>query len=176
VVIVLGAIGWRLVSKRRTGKLKEAFGPEYERSKMEAGSRRKAESELAARQTRREALDIRPLSPEARARYSASWQQVQSGFVDEPGAAVTEADRLVSAVMRDRGYPMDDFDQRSADISVDLPHVVDNYRAAHAISMANDHGKASTEDLRQAVVHYRSLFDELLVVPGDPASSQEVSG
>jgi hypothetical protein len=176
VVLVLAAIAWRLVSRRRTGKLKEAFGPEYERSKAEAGSRRKAESELAARQTRRESLDIRSLSPEARDRYSASWQQVQNRFVDEPGAAVTEADRLVSAVMRDRGYPMDDFDQRSADISVDLPHVVDDYRAAHAISMANDHGKASTEDLRQAFVHYRSLFDELLVVPHDTDRSEEVGG
>jgi hypothetical protein len=174
VALALVAIGWRLVSKRRTGRLREAFGPEYERSMTEAGSRRKAESELAARQTRRESLDIRPLAPEARDRYSDSWQQVQSRFVDEPGVAVTEADRLVSAVMQDRGYPMDDFGQQSADISVDLPHVVDDYRAAHAISMANDHGKASTEDLRQAMVHYRSLFDELLVVPGDTAHSQEV--
>jgi hypothetical protein len=174
VVVVLGlvAFAWRAKSKRRTGQLKETFGPEYERSKTEAGGRRKAEAELTARQTRREGLDIRPLSAEARERYSVSWQQVQSRFVDEPGAAVSEADRLVSAVMRDRGYPMDDFDQRSGDISVDLPHVVDDYRAAHAISMANDHGKASTEDLRQAFVHYRSLFDELLVVPGDGARSQ----
>ncbi|MDP9341855.1 MAG: hypothetical protein M3Q23_07065 [Actinomycetota bacterium] len=176
VVLAVAAIVWRLASKRRTGQLKEAFGPEYERSKAEAGSRRKAESELAARQTRREGLDIRPLAPEARDRYSASWVQVQGRFVDEPGVAVTEADRLVSAVMRDRGYPMDDFDQRSADISVDLPHVVEDYRAAHAISMANDHGKASTEDLRQAFVHYRSLFDELLVVPDDAARPPEVAG
>jgi hypothetical protein len=176
VVLVVVAFAWRAKSKRRTGQLKEAFGPEYERSKAEAGSRRKGESELAARQTRREGLDIRPLAPQARDRYSASWLQVQGRFVDEPGVAVTEADRLVSAVMRDRGYPMDDFDQRSADISVDLPHVVDNYRAAHAISMANDHGQASTEDLRQAVVHYRSLFDELLVVPDEAAGPQVVVG
>jgi hypothetical protein len=176
VVLALAAIVWRRVSKRRTGQLKEKFGPEYERSKAETGSRRKAESDLAARQTRREGLDIRPLAPEARERYSASWQQVQGRFVDEPGAAVADADRLVSAVMGDRGYPMDDFDQRSADISVDLPHVVDDYRAAHAISMANDHGKASTEDLRQAFVHYRSLFDELLVVPDETARSQEAAG
>lgn len=175
VVLVVVAFAWRAKSKRRTGQLKETFGPEYERSKAETGSRRKAESELAARQTRREGLDIRALAPEARERYSASWQQVQGRFVDEPGVAVTEADRLVSAVMRDRGYPMDDFGQQSADISVDLPHVVDNYRAAHAISMANDHGKASTEDLRQAFVHYRSLFDELLVVPDDAARPQEVA-
>jgi hypothetical protein len=176
VVLALVAIVWRRVSKRRTGQLKEAFGPEYERSKREAGSRRKGESELAAREARREGLDIRPLAPEARDRYSASWLQVQGRFVDAPGVAVTEADRLVSAVMRDRGYPMDDFDQRSSDISVDFPHVVDDYRAAHAISMANDHGKASTEDLRQAFVHYRSLFDELLVPGDDGARSQEVAG
>jgi hypothetical protein len=175
VVLALAAIVWRRVSKRRTEGLKEAFGPEYERSKTEAGSRRKGESELAARQTRREGLDIRPLAPEARDRYSASWVQVQGRFVDEPGVAVTEADRLVSAVMRDRGYPMDEFGQRSADLSVDLPHVVEDYRAAHAISMANDHGKASTEDLRQAFVHYRSLFDELLVVPDDGARAEQMS-
>jgi hypothetical protein len=178
VVVVLGvvAFAWRIKSNRRTGKLKETFGSEYERSKSEAGSRRKSESELAARQTRREGLDIRPLAPETRDRYSASWLQVQGRFVDEPAVALTEADRLVSAVMRDRGYPMDDFGQQSADISVDLPHVVEDYRAAHAISMANDHGKASTEDLRQAFVHYRSLFDELLVVPDDAAHQQELAG
>jgi hypothetical protein len=176
VVVLLGllAFAWRTKSKRHTGQLKGTFGPEYERSKTQAGSRRKAEAELTARQTRREGLDIRPLSVEARERYSASWLQVQGRFVDEPGAAVGEADRLVSSVMRDRGYPMDDFAHRSADISVDLPHVVDDYRAAHAISMANDHAKASTEDLRQAFVHYRSLFDELLVVPSDAARPQEV--
>jgi hypothetical protein len=176
VVVLLGllALAWRLMSKRRTGNLKETFGPEYERSKTETGSRRKGEAELTARKTHREGLDIRPLSAEARERYSASWLQVQGHFVDEPGAAVGEADRLVSAVMSDRGYPVDDFGQRSDDISVDLPHVVDDYRAAHAISMANEHGKASTEDLRQAFVHYRSLFDELLVVPGDSALAQEV--
>ena len=178
VVVVLGlvAFAWRAKSKRRTGRLQVTFGPEYERSKTEAGSRRKAEAELTARQTRRDDLDIRPLSVEARDRYSVSWKQVQGRFVDEPGAAVGEADRLVSAVMRDRGYPMDDFDQRSADISVDLPHVVEDYRAAHGISMANEHGQASTEDLRQAFMHYRSLFDELLVVPGDLARPQEVAG
>jgi hypothetical protein len=178
VVVVLGLLAfvWAVKTKRHTGQLKGTFGPEYERSKTEAGSRRKGEAELTARQTRREGLDIRALSTEARDRYSASWIQVQGRFVDEPGAAVSEADRLVSAVMRDRGYPMDDFGQRSADISVDLPHVVDDYRAAHAISMANDHGKASTEDLRQAFVHYRSLFDELLVVQVDEARTPEAVG
>lgn len=178
VVVVLGLVvfAWRARSKRRTGRLQGTFGPEYERSRNEAGSRRKAEAELTARQTRREGLDIRPLSVEARDRYSVSWKQVQGRFVDEPGAAVGEADRLVSAVMRDRGYPMDDFGQRSADISVDLPHVVEDYRAAHGISMANEQGQASTEDLRQAFVHYRSLFDQLLVVPDDATRPQEAVG
>jgi hypothetical protein len=174
VVLGLGASALRARTKRRTGQLKGTFGPEYERSKTQAGSRRKGEADLTARQTRRESLDIRPLSVEARDRYSASWLQVQGRFVDEPASAVSEADRLVSAVMSDRGYPMDDFAQRSDDISVDLPHVVEDYRAAHAVSLANDHGKASTEDLRQAFVHYRSLFDELLVVPGDATRSQEM--
>jgi hypothetical protein len=128
----------------------------------EMGSRRKAESQLADRQRRREQLEIRPLAPEARTRFAEEWQIVQSRFVDEPGDAVRGADALVIRVMRDRGYPMEDFEQRSSDVSVDHPHVADDYRAAHAISLAHDHDKASTEDLRQAMVHYRSLFDELL--------------
>lgn len=171
IVVVFGmvAFAFRAKSKRRTGQRSGTFGPEYERSKTDAASRRKAEADLTARQTRRETLDIRPLSVDARDRYSASWSQVQGRFVDEPGAAVSEADRLVSEVMSDRGYPMEDFGQRSEDVSVDLPHVVEDYRAAHAVSMANDEGKASTEDLRQAFVYYRSLFDELLVVPRDAA-------
>jgi len=175
VVAALAAIVWGVISKRRTDRLREAFGPEYERSRSQAGSRRKGEAELAARQARRASLDVRPLSPEARDRYSASWEHVQSRFVDEPGAALTEADRLVTAVMRDRGYPMDDFDQRSADVSVDLPHVTDDYRAAHAISIAKDHGTASTEDLRQAFVHYRSLFDELLVQADETPRAQQAA-
>lgn len=171
VVVVLGVVAWRVMSKRRTGHLKETFGGEYERSKTEAGSRRKAEADLTARETRREGLDIRPLSEEGRDRYSASWLQVQNRFVDEPASAVRDADRLISAVMRDRGYPMDAFDQRSDDISVDLPHVVQDYRAAHGISLASEQGKASTEDLRQGFVHYRSLFDELLAERSGAAPS-----
>ena len=161
VLLIAGTVAWAM-SRRRTDRLRGRFGPEYERSMTETGSRRKAESELADRQKRHEQLDIRPLAPEARTRYAEEWRLVQARFVDQPGEAVHQADLLVMSVMRDRGYLMEDFEQRSADVSVDHPNVVDNYRAAHAISMARDHDKASTEDLRQGMVHYRSLFDELL--------------
>jgi hypothetical protein len=163
VALAVGAwLGWR---KQRTGRLRDQFGPEYDRAVNESGTRRQAESDLEARRKRRADLDIRPLSPQSRRRYGESWQRTQSKFVDSPNAAVREADALVLAVMRERGYPMDNFEQQSADISVDHAGVVDNYRAAHGISMANDQGQASTEDLRQAMVHYRALFMELLEEP-----------
>jgi hypothetical protein len=164
-VIVVGLIAiavWWATSKRRSQRLRAGFGPEYERVVTERGDRRAAESELKRRQERREQLDIRPLSEGSRERYTERWQQVEARFVDSPALAVSEGDRLVIEVMGERGYPMENFDQRSADISVDHPRVVDNYRAAHAISMANDHDKASTEDLRQAMIHYRQLVEELL--------------
>jgi len=143
-------------------------GPEYDRAVAESGSRRGATSELRQREKRRQELDIAPLSAAASERYAQQWQVAQARFVDQPGDAVREADVLVVSVMGERGYPMEDFEQRSADISVDHPRLVDNYRAAHAISMANNQEKASTEDLRQAMIHYRSLFDELLVdTPAD---------
>ncbi|HEV8425839.1 MAG TPA: hypothetical protein VGS14_11735 [Actinomycetes bacterium] len=160
-VIVLAAIAaW--MQQRRRSQLQDRFGSEYDHTVSERGERRAAEKELADRERKRERLDIVPLSPEAQARYSASWQGVQGHFVDDPVGAVNEADRLVTDVMRDRGYPIDDFEQRANDISVDHPQVVDDYRAAHAIAAANDRSEASTEDLRQALVHYRSLFEELL--------------
>src|SRR5207249_880388 len=143
-------------------RMQSRFGPEYDRAVSETGSQRKATSELSQREKRRRERNIVPLSSAARERYSVQWQSVQARFVDQPSEAVGEADGLVMAVMQERGYPMESFDQRSADISVDHPRVVDNYRAAHGISLANQQGQASTEDLRQAMVHYRSLFDELL--------------
>jgi hypothetical protein len=164
-VLVVAVAGWTSVARRRarrTEKLREGFGPEYERTVEETGSQRRAEAELEERVERHGRLDIRPLSQEARERYAESWRATQARFVDEPGAAVAEADRLVQAVMRDRGYPIDNFEQRAADVSVDHPHLVENYRAAHEISLSNDRGEATTEDLRQAMVHYRSLFEELL--------------
>ena len=171
VLAVLGIVAWLVWSRRRTHGLRDQFGPEYDRVVDEAPNRRRGESELDARQKRREEIDIRQLSPGARERYASEWTDTQARFVDAPGDAVREADRLVSAVMAGRGYPMERFDQRAADISVDHPDVVQDYRAAHGISMANEEGRASTEDLRQAMVHYRSLFESLLE---DEAAGQEV--
>ena len=128
----------------------------------DAPSRREAESDLSERQRRREELEITPLEPESRDRYAEEWRRAQERFVDDPPAAVGDADRLIQDVMRERGYPVSDFDQRAADVSVDHPEVVSNYRAAHGISIANERGKATTEDLRTAMVHYRALFVELL--------------
>jgi hypothetical protein len=169
VILALGA--WVVMSRRRQERLRGRFGPEYDRAVAQHGGRRGAEAELARREEQRERLDIVPLSQEARERYFESWREVQTGFVDEPSQAVTQADRLVTEVMRERGYPMDEFDQRVADISVDHPEVVEHYRAAHSIHLANEDGEASTEDLRQAVVHYRALFNELL----DKSESEEVT-
>lgn len=167
-IVLIGLLAWAATRKRRTDQLRDRFGPEYERTVGEAGDRRTGESELLDRQKRREELDVRPLQPAARERYTASWQETQRRFVDAPADAVREADALVNQVMRERGYPIDDFEQRAADISVDHPHLVENYRSARAIAERSGSGKASTEDLRQALVHYRALFDELLE-PNDSA-------
>jgi hypothetical protein len=158
---------------RRRRRLQERFGPEYERTISARKDRRAAEAELAQREKRREELAIRPLSFEERAHYREQWQEVQAAFVDAPADAVGEADTLIAQVMADRGYPVEAFEARAADISVDHPSVVQNYRRAHQISEANDRGEATTEDLRLAIVHYRALFDEL-VEAGEPVE-QEVS-
>jgi hypothetical protein len=162
VVAVCLLIAWRTLATRRRRGLQQTFGPEYDRTVADAPSRRDAESDLAERQKRREELEIKPLDPGARERYRSEWQRAQERFVDDPPGAVGEADRLIQDVMRERGYPVQDFEQRAADVSVDHPEVVSNYRAAHGISVASERGKASTEDLRTAMVHYRSLFAELL--------------
>ena len=166
IVVLLALVVWSARSRSRSRALRERFGPEYDRAVTETGDRRAAESELDARRRRREELDIRPLDPTARERYTEQWRSTQSKFVDAPSEAIREADALVMQVMGERGYPMENFEQRAADISVDHPNLVENYRAAHAISLANDHGQASTEDMRQAMVHYRSLFEELLDTGG----------
>jgi hypothetical protein len=162
VALIVLAAAWAYTQSRRRRQLADRFGPEYERAVEEQGGRRSAERELAERERQRERLDIIPLSSEARNRYSDSWQSVQTQFVDDPPGAVRDADRLVTEVMRERGYPIDDFDQRAADISVDHPDVVENYRAGHELYLKEDRGEADTEDLRQAFVHYRALFAELL--------------
>jgi hypothetical protein len=161
-VLVVAAIAWYVVRMRRSRALRESFGPEYERAVEDAPSRREAEAELEQRQKRREALEITPLSATSRERYLRAWESAQARFVDDPEGAVNEADGLIQEVMRERGYPVDDFEQRATDISVDHPDVVENYRAGHAISRKAVHGEAETEDLRQAMVHYRALFEELV--------------
>ena len=163
IVIIAIVIAVAAGSRRaRSARLQRRFGPEYERTVSQAGSREAAERELAQRESRVKKFHIQELAPGAKQRYSDEWRAVQARFVDEPRATVGEADRLVSSVMRDRGYPMDDFDQRVADLSADHPLVVENYRAAHAIAGRSESQEASTEDLRQAMVHYRMLFDDLL--------------
>jgi hypothetical protein len=161
VVVLVGVWVW-IAARRRSERLQQRFGPEYDRMVETTGDRRRVEAELAAREKRREALDIRPIDPETRDEFARRWRDTQARFVDEPGSAVQDADRLVAEVMRTRGYPVEDFSQREADVSVDHPGVVDNYRAAHGITLAYQQGQASTEDLRQAMVHYRALFEELL--------------
>jgi hypothetical protein len=184
--LVLVAIAGMIVAlsaarRRRTGRLKQQFGPEYDRTVAEAGEQQAAEKELVARQRKRQKLDIRPLSRDALHAYSQRWRQVQTAFVDSPSSALDDADRLLSEVMRERGYPVDDFDQRAADISVDHPAFVENYRAAHAIRLSGRNGDVGTEMQRQAFVHYRALFDKLLDQhgngdrPQDTDSAQEAS-
>jgi len=165
VIVVVAAVLWG--QRRRTERLQQQFGPEYQRTVARAGDQRAAEADLAARQQRRRELEIVALEPAARDRYAESWRATQGRFVDDPAAATREADTLVAQVMRDRGYPVDDFEQRASDVSVDHPQVAENYRAAHAVFEANEQGLASTDDLRQAFVHYRSLFAQLLDVEGD---------
>src|SRR5437763_8863856 len=161
-VVVLALVLWNALRARRTRTLREGFGPEYDRTVADAPSKREAEAELAERRKRREELDVKPLDEGARERYADEWQATQARFVDDPGGAIAEADVLIQRVMRERGYPVEDFEQRAADVSVDHPEVVNNYRAAHAISIAHEREPASTEDPRVATQPYRSLFDELL--------------
>jgi hypothetical protein len=163
VIVVLGiVVGLSFGRRKRSARLKEQFGAEYDRTVAELGEQRAAEAELVARQKKHNKLDIVSLAPEARREHAATWARVQADFVDDPQDAVGRAERLVIRVMRERGYPIDDFDQRAADISVDHPDVVENYRSAHAIYLSQHNGDITTEDARQAFVHYRVLFERLL--------------
>jgi hypothetical protein len=167
VILAIAVVAWLLVRRRRsaTAGLQKRFGTEYERTVREHGSVRKGEAKLTDRQERVEKLNIRDLDPGEHARYVKRWESVQSGFVDSPKGAVTEADNLVSSLMKTRGYPVSDFDQRAADISVDHPRVVENYRSAHEIAVRVGRNDATTEDLRTAMIHFRALFEELVQVP-----------
>ncbi len=165
-VIIVAIVTWLALRKRRTENLRTQFGgAEYDRTLKEEGSRRHAEAGLKERNERVDTLAIRPLAPSDRVRFVESWSRIQARFVDGPGGAVTEADQLLGDVMSTRGYPVSDFDQRAADISVDHPLVLQNYRTAHEIAVRQGQGKANTEDLRQAMIHYRTLFEELVSGP-----------
>jgi|GEM_PF-247870 len=164
VLLILAAVAvaiWMHAqqAKRREG-LQDRFGPEYDRAVDEHGDRKAAEKRLADTASRRDSIEVRPLEPAERERYSAEWTQVQADFVDSPTAATRQADRLVQSVMRDRGYPVDDFETRSQMLAADHPEVVEHYRAAHAVGSRQD--PVDTEELRQAFVHYRALFELLL--------------
>jgi hypothetical protein len=160
IAIAVIALVIYLATRRRSEHLRDRFGPEYDRAVTDG--RLSGERELAARQRRVEKLEIRPLDPDQRDEFARRWRDTQAHFVDSPGEAIQEADRLVAEVMGERGYPVEDFDQREADLSVHHGDVLGNYRAAHGITLAYQQGHAGTEDLRQAMVHYRSLFEDLL--------------
>jgi hypothetical protein len=159
VGLVLGPIFAR---RKRSERLHNQFGPEYDRTVQTLGNEKEAQAELEERRKHVETLNIRPLSLSERERYLADWTAVQSKFVDEPGQAIGDADRLIMEVMQMRAYPVSDFEQRAADISVNYPDLVSNYRAAREIALKNEQQQADTEELRQAMIHYRSLFEELL--------------
>jgi hypothetical protein len=178
VVIVVASVvvGARLLSSRsKTARMKQHYGREYERLVSEAGGEKEAEKELSARERKRDELEIVPLTPAALSDFTARWNQVQTAFVDNPTTAVGVADRLITEVMRERGYPVDDFDQRAADISVDHPQIVENYRTAHRIHLSQQDGDVSTEQQREAFVRYRALFDKLLEKTTGDKTSQEAS-
>jgi hypothetical protein len=162
--IVLLAVFLGATRTRRSRSLQDRFGNEYDRTVEQAGGKREAEKELRDREKRHDSLDLRPLSPQQRDRYVQEWETTQGRFVDDPSGAVAEADRLVQRVMKDRGYPVDDFDQRAADISVEHPELVEKYRTAHGVAQKSEQGQASTEELRHSVRHYRAVFAELLEV------------
>src|SRR5579859_8159445 len=174
VVLILAiAAAWVNGQRARSAKLQSRFGPEYDRTLESTGSRKQAEEELAARQKRVQAFNIRYLTTDERKQFSDRWRAAQAQFVDNPSQAIVTADRLVDEVMRKRGYPVGDFEQNAADLSVDHAEVVSNYRAARALVAKNEQKQASTEDLRQAMVHFRALFDDLLAVPDEVAQKEQ---
>jgi hypothetical protein len=171
IVLAIGTVAWVVMQRQKSANLKRRFGPEYDRAIKEYGGRTKAEAELNKRQQRVAGLNIIPITAADAARFSNAWSSLQGRFVDDPQGVVAEADLLVRELMIKRGYPMGDFELRAADISVDHPSVVKNYRAAQIIALRNARREADTEELRTAVVHYRTLFDELLgAVPAKVAA------
>jgi FtsZ-interacting cell division protein ZipA len=176
VIVAIVAVGWFAVQRRRSETLRAQFGPEYERTVEHASDRARAEADLQERRERVDAFEIRPLGTPAHHRFSEDWASVQAMFVDDPAAAVEQADGLIGDVMRARGYPVGDFEQRAADLSVDHPTVVEHYREAHRIARASRDGSGDTEALRRAFVHYRALFADLLErasAPGRRAATEQ---
>jgi hypothetical protein len=170
VLVVAGALLMSYRRKKASDELQQQFGPEYDRTVEAHGDQRAAEADLADRQERRAQLDIQDLDPARRSQFAAAWQQVQAGFVDEPSAAVSQALVLVRTVMAERGYPTEDLAGQDQTVSVDHPEVMGDYREAVRVTQASEAGQASTEDLREAMVRYRRLFDGLL---GKEAASEE---
>jgi hypothetical protein len=164
IVVIVVAIGFWL-QRRRSDRLRQHFGPEYDRAVADDGGRRRAEAKLEERAERVKKYHLRPLTAEDKARFTGEWERVQAHFVDAPAGAVAEADQLLGDIMATCGYPMGDFEQRAADVSVEHPVVTQNYRAAHDIATRQAKGQASTEDLRRAMIHYRALFDDLVSEP-----------
>ena len=170
VVVLLGVAVMLLTGSRRRHHLQDRFGPEYDRTVEHADRRRAAERDLREREARHDELDLRPLSDASPERFTRAWADVQRTFVDRPQVAVADADRLVTDLMRERGYPVDDFDTKRGLVSVDHPRVVEHYSAAHDIAQRNVDGRANTEDLRRAVVSYRALFEEMLSASSAPSN------
>jgi len=163
ILVILGLIMGPIFSRRqRSKRYQNKFGPDYDHTVKAMGNEKKAQTEMDDRQKHVDTLIIRPLSLSERERYLAEWKAVQAKFIDQPGQATVEADHLIMEVMQLRNYPVSDFEQRAADISINYPELVSNYRLARAIAIKNEQHKADTEELRQALVYYRSLFDELL--------------
>ena len=171
VALILAAVLWS--RRARSEHLKDHFGPEYDRAVEAKGGRAKAEADLAEREKRVKKLEIRPLDPAERREFGSRWEDVQARFVDDPARAVAFADALIGDVMKARGYPVSDFDQRAGDISVDHPIIVEHYHKAHDIAVRHGRGEASTEDLRQAMIHYRALFDNLVGASAPAAREPE---
>jgi hypothetical protein len=161
-VAAIAVAAWMYLRTKQTQRLKSQFGPEYDRLVEERGNAQRAEDELARREKRVEKFRIRHLTREECDRFADAWRIEQERFVDDPRAAVSRADQLVGEAMKARGYPVGDFEQRAADLSVEHPRVVEHYRAAHEVALVDSRGQASTEDLRRAMKHYRSLFEDLL--------------
>jgi hypothetical protein len=166
-VVLIGAVAWLVSQEMKRKRLREKFGPEYDRTVSDHENPRAAERELAAREKRHADLDIRPLTPSAQERYSQQWALIQEQFVDRPAGAVTEADRVLVALMAERGYPTDGYDQQLADLSVKHSRTLEHYRTAHETMRGHERTQASTEELRDAMVHYRTVFEDLLTDGAD---------